>query len=329
MQAFAQNRLPGCRADIFVHKTGGRILKTQTTSRRAFIKSVGAAAAVAGMPLQKALAERVRTVHVGHTGITWRNSDVDQAIRDVGGLGFYGFETFGEVLARKDNEGDLAQLLETNHVPLISGYCTINLTDTTKRTDELAKTVTFSRLIKKYGGRIFVLGPNQVHRETYDYKANKANIVSMINEVAKTVQGEGLMAVLHQHTSTCVESRDETYATLDAVDTTVLKFGPDVGQLIKGGADPVKVVKDYLPIVNHMHLKDYNGKDDHLLGYCPLGQGEVNVPAILDLMEGRQIHGMIMVELDNNPRDMSPVSPHDLAEQSVKYLKSIGVKLRS
>jgi inosose dehydratase len=55
----------------------------------------------------------------------------------------------------------------------------------------------------------------------------------------------------------------------------------------------------------------------------------VNVPAILDLMDGRQIHGMIMVELDNNPRNLSPVSPHDLAEQSVKYLKSIGVKLRS
>jgi inosose dehydratase len=87
-------------------------------------------------------------------------------------------------------------------------------------------------------------------------------------------------------------------------------------------------VKDFLPIVQHMHLKDYNGRDEHLLGYCSLGQGNVNVPGILDLMEGRQIRGMIMVELDNNPRDPSPVSPHDLVAQSVKYLKSIGVKLR-
>ena len=37
-----------------------------------------------------------------------------------------------------------------------------------------------------------------------------------------------------------------------------------------------------------MHLKDYNGLDDHLEGYCPLGQGNVNVPAILDLMNGRK-----------------------------------------
>jgi inosose dehydratase len=301
----------------------------QTTSRRAFIKTVGGAVAVAGLPLFQAEAKQKRKVHIGHTGITWQNSDCDQAIRDLGSLGFYGFETFGDVLVRKDKEGNLAQLLETNHLPLISAYCTINLTDSTKRSDELEKTKTWSGLIKKYGGRIFVLGPNSVRRDSYDYKANKANIVSMLNDVAKMVTDEGLTPVLHQHTGTCVESRDETYATLDAVDTKVLQFGPDVGQLTKGGSDAVKVVKDYLPIVQHMHLKDYNGKDDHLLGYCPLGQGNVNVPAILDLMKGRQIHGMIMVELDNNWRDMSPVSPHDLAAQSVKYLKSVGVSLRS
>jgi inosose dehydratase len=81
--------------------------------------------------------------------------------------------------------------------------------------------------------------------------------------------------------------------------------------------------------VQHMHLKDYNGQDEHLLGYCPLGKGKLNVPGILDLMQGRTIHGMIMVELDNNPRDLSPVSPFDLAQESVTYLKSIGVRLRT
>jgi inosose dehydratase len=305
-----------------------QLLNTHSISRRAFNKHLGAVITTAALSTSAAFAERTRKVHIGHTGITWSNADVDQAIRDVGGLGFYGFETFGEVLAKKDTQGDLQQLLDSNHVPLVSGYCTINLTDSTKRADELVKAATFSRLIKKYGGRIFVLGPNGVKRDTYDFQSAKSGIVSMINEVAKTAAGEGLTPVLHQHTGTCIETREETYDILHSADTNVLKFGPDVGQLTKGGADAVQVVKDFLPIVQHMHLKDFSGKDDHLLGYCPLGQGKVNVPAILDLMNGRQIRGMIMVELDNNPRDPSPVSPHDLAAQSVKYLKSIGVKLR-
>ena len=44
---------------------------------------------------------------------------------------------------------------------------------------------------------------------------------------------------------------------MEAVDTKHLKFAPDVGQLQKGGADAAKVVKDFLPILKHMHLKDY------------------------------------------------------------------------
>jgi inosose dehydratase len=232
------------------------------------------------------------------------------------------------VLAKQEESGGIGQLLEKGNIPLISGYCTVNLVDPTKRNDEMAKADKWCELIKKYKGRIFVVGPNPVKRDTYNFAEHKQNIVDTLNELAKRVEQQGLTPVLHQHTGTCVESRDETYAVLEAVDTKHLKFGPDVGQLTKGGQDAVKVVKDFLPIVQHMHLKDYNGKDDHLLGYCPLGQGKVNVPAILDMMEGRKISGMVMGELDNDWRDMSPTPPEELVKQSRDYLVTLGVKFR-
>ncbi len=101
--------------------------------------------------------------------------------------------------------------------------------------------------------------------------------MTTLNEGAKAIVDVGLTPVLHQHTGTCIESREETYAVMEAVDTRVLKFGPDIGQLQKGGADPVQVVKDFLPIVHHLHLKDYVG-GDAFAGYCPLGMGKVNIP---------------------------------------------------
>ncbi len=205
----------------------------------------------------------------------------------------------------------------------------MNLTDATKHKDEIDKAVVLAKLIKKYNGRIFVLGPNQIKRAEYDFAANKANIVSTLNEATKAVTGQGITVVLHQHTGTCVESRDETYAVLDAVDTKYVKFGPDIGQLTKGGSDAVQVVKDYLPIVQHMHLKDYNGVDPHLLGYCPLGQGKVNIPAILDIVEGRKIHGMVMGELDNDPNNLSPTPPLDLVKTSKVYLETLGITFRA
>lgn len=299
-----------------------------TTTRRSFlIHSAVAAAASAALPTSL-FAAKTRHIEVGYTGITWLNSQVDDAIRDVAKLGFHGFETFGTVLDEWEPKGGLEPVLKQSRIPLISGYCTLNLTDPEKRQDQMTKAVAWAKLIKRYKGRVFVLGPNQVKRSSYDYSAHKTNIISTLNEVSKAISDQGVTPVLHQHTGTCVETRDETYATLDAIDTTHLKFGPDVGQLTKGGADAVKVVKDYLPLVQHMHLKDFNGKDDHLLGYCPLGQGEVNVPAILDLMAGRKISGMIMVELDNDPRNLSPTPSQTLAAESQAYLRSIGVRFR-
>ncbi len=83
-----------------------------------------------------------------------------------------------------------------------------------------------------------VVGPNGVHRSSYDFKAHKDDIVTTLNELGKAVVDVGLTAVLRQHTGTCVETRDETYAVMAAVDTRVMKFGPDIGQLQKGLSDP-------------------------------------------------------------------------------------------
>lgn len=297
----------------------------KTINRRGLMKLGALVAANAVLP---AFASKKRDIEVGHTGITWLNGPV-QAITDTANLGFYGFETFGDVLTKWESQGGLEPDLEQHHLPLISAYCTLNLTDSTRRKDEIDKSLAWAKLIKQCNGRIFVLGPNQVKRDGYDFAANKANIVTTLNEAAKAVTDQGLTVVLHQHTGTCVESRDETYAVLDAVDTSCVKFGPDIGQLTKGGSDAVQVVKDYLPLVQHMHLKDYNGVDPHLLGYCPLGQGKVNIPAILDIMAGRKIHGMVMGELDNDLNNPSPTAPVELVKTSKLYLKTLGITFRA
>jgi inosose dehydratase len=285
------------------------------------------AQAAAGLGLWAAVLKcaAARTIKIGHTGITWPNNQIDQAIRDIAGLGFYGLETFGNVLESWETKGGLGPVLEQNKLPLISAYCTANLTEPARRNDEREKMVAWGKLIKKYGGKISVVGPNNVDRNTYDFKAHRSDIVAALNDYAKALTDLGLTAVLHQHTGTCVESRDETYAVMEAVDTRYLKFGPDVGQLAKGGSDPVKVVKDFLPVIQHMHLKDFNG-GQHYLGYCPLGQGKVDLAAILNLMEGKQTAGMVMVELDSSPN--MPLNGLETAKIAKAFLEKQGVAFR-
>lgn len=296
--------------------------------RRGFLGSVGAAFGLASQNTNIALADPKRRLKIGHTGITWgfKPEDAAQAIHDVGSLGFAGYESFGEVIEAWELKGGIKRLLDSSEVPLISAYCNVNLTDPTKRKDELDKIVRWAKLIQKCGGVTSVVGPNGVKRSSYDFKASKADIVAALNEMGKAVTDVGIIPALHQHTGTCIESRDEVYAVLEAVDTRYVKFGPDVGQLAKGGSDPVKIVKDFLPLIRHVHLKDWNG-GPYWAEYCPLGQGKVNVRAVMDLLEQAPDLKIVMVELD--PSANAPMAPLETARTSKEYLKSLGYTFRT
>jgi inosose dehydratase len=307
-------------------------------NRRNFTATVAAALASRGF------AERKLTVRIGHTGLTWLPIGgppggprpaidpmadpqyVESAIRDIAGLGFYGIELFGNQIEAMEAQGGVGAMLDKYRLPLISAYCGTNLSEPAQRKDSIAKTLVWAKLLKQYGGKVVVVGPNGVRRSTYDFKAHKDDIVTTLDELGKTVTDLGLTAALHQHTGTCVESREETYAVMEAVDTRVMKFGPDIGQLQKGGSDPDQVVKDFLPIVEHMHLKDYVGGPNYL-GYCPLGQGKVDVPGILAMMGARATAGMVMVELDSPPPQ--PIPAIETAKIAKAYLEKQGVAFRS
>jgi inosose dehydratase len=324
---------------------------TRHIDRRDFLKAAGFGAGLStALP---GVAQRKRNLKIGHTGITWvappaprpavpdgappagrgpggpRRVDpawIGQIFHDVSSLGFYGLELFSFQVEGMEVNGGLAPLVEKYNLPMISAYGGPNLLDPTQRQDSIAQCLGWAKLLKKYGGKVVVIGPNGVRRDSYNFNEHKDDIITTLNEFGKALTDIGLTGCLHQHTGTCIESHDETYAVMEAVDTRYVKFGPDIGQLQKGGSDPVQVVKDFLPIVNHMHLKDYNG-GEYFVGYCPLGQGKVDIPAILDMMEGRVTAGMIMVELDGGRR--MPMTALEAATIAKAYLEKQGVVFRS
>jgi inosose dehydratase len=305
--------------------------------RRTFSRLVALGAAGAALPVQTQGKVNIR---VGHTGITWpwgnppgpgparlaEPAAIEQIVKDISSLGFYGIELFGWQIDGMEAHGGLGRLLEKYDLPLIASYGGPNLTDPAQRKTSLDRTVATAKLVKKYGGKVIVFGPNGVPRDTFNFAEHKAGIVAALNDGAKAVADLGLTPVLHQHTGTCIETREETYAVMHAADTRYLKFGPDIGQLEKGGSDPVQVVKDFLPLIHHMHLKDYSG-GDAFLGYSPLGQGKVDIPAILAMMNGRAIDGMVMVELDSSPT--LPMPALETARIARAYLLKQGVALKS
>jgi inosose dehydratase len=85
-------------------------------------------------------------------------------------------------------------------------------------------------------------------------------------------------------------------------------------------------VKDFLAITVHMHLKDFSG-GEHFAGYCPLGQGKVDLEAILGMVEGANPNANIMVELDGSAN--MPYTALQTAQISKAYLRKLGYAFRT
>lgn len=301
----------------------------RSLTRRDFAKTLAVGLGVVSAPPLWALSRR--QLKVGHTGITWgfAPADAEGAIQDVGSLGYHGFESFGGVLEDWEERGGLGSVLEAANLPLRGAYCPVNLTDPDQRASEVEKIVRWGQLIRKYGGSVAVVGPNNVRRETYEISDHRANIVATLNDMGMALMDIGVVGALHPHTGTCVETSEETYAVMETVDSRYLKFGPDFGQLQKAGADPVQITRDFLSIIHHVHMKDYDGGPE-FLGYCPLGRGQLEVDALADLLESSGNDLMIMVELDPNGRGRPmPMSPLETARISKEHMQTLEYEFRS
>src|SRR5207245_6863138 len=90
----------------------------------------------------------------------------------------------------------------------------------------------------------------------------------------------------------------------------------DTGHLVIGGGDPLAAVKDWASRINHVHLKDarravidrvrlHHGVMTDFWregAFCPLGEGDLDIDAILRTLEDRSSSGWLLVEFDMLPR---------------------------
>ena len=80
-----------------------------------------------------------------------------------------------------------------------------------------------------------------------------------------------------------------------------------------------------MSIYRRLRTADFSG-GEAFLGYSPLGQGKVDLPAVLAMLNGRKMDGMVMVELDSSPN--MPMPALETARIARAYLMKQGVALK-
>jgi inosose dehydratase len=160
-------------------------------------------------------------------------------------------------------------------------------------------------------------------------------LLSNLDRVAKLAAERDVRAVLHPHVGTMIEKGDEVQQVLDG---SSISLCLDTGHLLIGGTDPAELARQAPERIAHLHLKDV---DSTVAGkvqsgqltyseavrqemYRPLGQGDVDVLAIVRHVRAHGYNGWYTLEQDTilteEPRGEGPVAN---VRTSAEYLRTV------
>ncbi len=147
-------------------------------------------------------------------------------------------------------------------------------------------------------------------------------LLANLDLLAEAAATRGVLAVLHPHVGTMVETRDDVDRVLNGSD---IRLCLDTGHLMIGGTDPLRLAREVPDRIAHAHLKDV---DEALAArvqvgelsyteavrqgmYTPLGSGDVDIAGIVTALRNNGYDGWFVMEqdtiLDGAPADEGPV----------------------
>lgn len=148
-------------------------------------------------------------------------------------------------------------------------------------------------------------------------------LLSNLDRLADVVAQRGLVAVLHPHVGTMVETRAEVDRVLTG---SRIPLCLDTGHLLIGGTDPLQLAREVPERIKHAHLKDVDAAlaakvqsgaltytEAVAAGmYVPLGAGDVDIAGIVASLEGSGFDGWYVMEqdtiLDGEPEGEGPLA---------------------
>ena len=233
--------------------------------------------------------------------------------------------------------GALKAMLSEFELTLVGGFLAVTLhTDVQSTLDEADRV---AGILSAAGAEVLVLaaatgldGYDETPELTDDEWRTLVDTCAKIREIAA---GHGLSTVLHPHVGTHVEREAEVDRFLADSD---LQLCLDTGHLLIGGTDPVELARRYPDRIGHVHLKDvrdaiaakvrsgelsYTDAVEQGI-YVPLGDGDVDVEALVQLVQEAGYTGWFVLEQDTQLKDGSPVDkPLKDTARSLAHLSKI------
>jgi len=145
--------------------------------------------------------------------------------------------------------------------------------------------------------------------------AELAQAAENLDHLGDLARGHGLRLAYHNHFWEIEDECRELRYLRDHTDPANVSFLLDVAWVHRGGGAPAATAREFLPRIATFHLKDSRGTE-----WLELGQGDVDLPGVLEVMAGREFPWAV-VEQDETKRQ-----PVESARMSRDYLRqALGV----
>ncbi|MCX7301593.1 MAG: TIM barrel protein [Rhodobacterales bacterium] len=292
-------------------------------------------------------------IRIGNAPCSWgvefaddpRNPPWRRVLSDCAAAGYKGIE-LGPVGFMPEDPALLQDTLAENGLTLIGGVVFRPFHDPAKWDDVWDGATRTCKALAAHGARhLVIIDSISPRRAPTAGRASEAEqmdaaewtgFVDRIRTVAQLGADHGLIVSIHAHAAGFIDFEPELDRLLSDIDEGLLKICFDTGHHSYAGFDPVAFMRRHMSRISYMHFKDidpvvkarvianrtgfYDACGEGI--FCNLGKGDVDFPAVRQLLLDAGFEGWCTVEQDCDPA--GGTSPIDDAKANRAYLASIG-----
>jgi len=235
-----------------------------------------------------------------------------RVLGEAASLGLAAVEAGPEELLPRD-PSEVSEMLAGFGLSLVGGFVPAVLHEPRVRDEQLAFVERRAAFFAAAGADVVVLAASTGSEDYGEVFELDDGAWGMLFESLEMVEDicarQGIAVSLHQHYGTVIERDEQLIRFLEGSEMGLCL---DTGHLVIGGSDPVQVAKLAGSRVNHVHLKDVDRELAAKLGgreldfkeaaqegaFRPLGEGDVDVGRLLEVLEEGGYSGWYVLEQD-------------------------------
>ncbi len=259
-------------------------------------------------------------MNFGFTTYTWQVSSthrsLDHILDVVADCGGQGIES--EVCTLGGYAGDpdkLKDLLTSRGVALAAVCYVEDWRHDSETDDESARAQHVIDYLSHFAGSLLQLCPRS-GKDRRNLRERQQNAIRCINAVARRAADKGVHCVVHPNSpsGSVFRTRGEYEILLDGLDSSSVGFAPDTGHIVRGGMDPLEMMRAYRSLVTHVHFKDMSAEDE----WAGIGDGIADFPTIVSYLAVTGYTGWVIAEDESA---LAESDPDEATHRNAAYIR--------